>query len=328
MSISHFFEKYRQALSTLPAPGTGGGYHAAILGAANLGIMAGITPADVAADIRTHTAPGGRNVTDGEIRDAVTKAITTGYSVGANGTPERPLQFRTTPARPSFDPKKIISGITARADADGIAEGDLEAMIFEASPIRLGDTPENDGALLLSTLYGPEDVLFIGDRTHSGFPGRTIRPVRKWLLEDLPAYGPYVMPNPLSGEQGKTKNGGPTFRGDDCIRAFRFAVLEFDTWPRAEQLRFFWGADLPISALIDTGKRSVHGWIMIDGVTTAAEWSEYIERRLFSHFGNLGADRNCKNESRLSRLPGVVRKETGEWQRLLYLAPRGRRIRG
>jgi hypothetical protein len=35
----------------------------------------------------------------------------------------------------------------------------------------------------------------------------------------------------------------------------------------------------------------------------------------------LGCDPACRNESRLSRLPGHFRREKNAWQRLLYLNP-------
>ena len=54
-----FEERYRKALATIPAPG-GGGCHAALLGVANLGIMAGRNDSTMLAEIRASIPAGGR----------------------------------------------------------------------------------------------------------------------------------------------------------------------------------------------------------------------------------------------------------------------------
>jgi len=206
------------------------------------------------------------------------------------------------------------------AEANGIGEVD----IWEASPIRLDTAPAEDAGVLLRALYAPEDVLFIGDTL-----GRTVKRVNEWLkqMESAQWVPPHVIPNPLTGEIGRTKGGRPSYRADGCVKSFRFAVAEFDGMSREEQLRFWWAVDLPVCAWIDSGGKSLHAWIRIDGVETAEAWTEEVEELLFRRYLiPLGCDAACRNESRLSRLPGHFRKEKGRWQRLLYLAPEGRAI--
>ena len=41
----------------------------------------------------------------------------------------------------------------------------------------------------------------------------------------------------------------------------------------------------------------------------------------------LGVDAACRNEARLSRMPGYLRPDSQRLQRLLYLAPEGRAVR-
>lgn len=50
-------ERYREALATIPAPG--GGCHVALLGVANLGIMAGLDDNTMLAEIRASVPAGG-----------------------------------------------------------------------------------------------------------------------------------------------------------------------------------------------------------------------------------------------------------------------------
>jgi hypothetical protein len=142
------------------------------------------------------------------------------------------------------------------------------------------------------------------------------------------ATGPHVIPNPLTGKPAMKADGnGQTVRGDACIAEFRFAVVEFDDVPRDEQLAFWWSACLPVVLLVDSGGKSVHGWIRVKGVREGREWARIVEKHLFGNLLQpLGVDGACRNESRLSRLPGHRRLETGRWQRLLYLAPEGKAV--
>jgi hypothetical protein len=82
------------------------------------------------------------------------------------------------------------------------------------------------------------------------------------------------------------------------------------------------GAKLPVVVLIDSGGKSVHGWIRVDAVNSD-EWTQRVEGKLFDLLTTVGADVACKNESRLSRMPGHFRTEKNHWQRVLYLNPTG-----
>ena len=308
-------DRFSEALATLPRPG-GNGYHPRLLGVANIGIRSGIPPAEVAAGIRAHTPPGGRRVPDREIADAVNKA-----SLGRAGA----LQRRGVP-RWRMPPRAVEPFDATRFMAKRLAEGDGygEADIREASPVRLDRPPAQDAFLLLEALYAPSDVLFIGDRF-----GRTVKTVAQWLADFRAGHPipPHIIPNPLTGAAAATKDGRPSFRSDACVQAFRFAVAEFDGVSREDQFRFWWAVNLPVCALIDSGGKSLHAWIRIDGVRAAEQWAELVEAKLFGHYLiPLGCDAACRNEARLSRMPGHFRTEKGRWQKILYLAPEGRAI--
>jgi hypothetical protein len=87
---------------------------------------------------------------------------------------------------------------------------------------------------------------------------------------------------------------------------------------------------LPILALIDSGGKSIHAWLdvqKLSSITTCDEWTREIKIGLYERvLIPLGVDRACCNPSRLSRLPGFFRSETGRFQRLLWLSPVGRRV--
>ncbi len=305
--------RFQDALRSLPQPG-GNGYHTSILGVANLGAMAGVSADELKALIRQYTPPGGRRVPDQEIQDAVMKAVSEcGRCVNIKSwSPRTSTQDR------NVDAEGFMS--TCLANAEGIGEGD----IHEASPVKIEWPPENDAQELLSWLYYPRDILFIGDRF-----GTQVKYAYEWLADFKAGHTipPHIIPNPLSGAFAMTKDGRPSKRADACVKSFRFAVAEFDHLSREDQLRFWWSVNLPVCALIDSGGKSLHAWIKITGVNSTDTWTCLVEEKLFRlYLVPLGCDSACRNEARLSRMPGHFRSERGRFQRVLYLSPEGRRI--
>ena len=294
----------------LPESG-GGGCHTGLLSKANLGALAGLLPAQVFKDLRG-AVHGKRSVPDSEIRAAVNKAF---RDTNRGGTFTMPASH---PRPPTFNAAKMLAGILATGDGAG------EADLWECSPVRIDWEPEQDAARLLALLYAPEDRLFVGLRHDAG--AEHVRTAADWRTR-FEAGAPvpeHVIPNPLTGEQGQTKDGKTSFRADGCVAQFRFAVLEFDTMPRATQCHFWAGAlafNWPIAALIDSGNKSIHCWLTVNAAD-AADWEKQVECELFARMLiPLGVDRACKNEARLSRMPGHFRAEKSRWQRILYLNP-------
>jgi len=313
-------DRYRTKLATLPASG-GGGCHPALLGVASLGVMAGVSPEGVFRDLREQVH-GTRPIPDREILDAVSKAAD-GAQAPRRGVPRwRPPTYGHPSPRPLPRPFDAAGFMAARlAEGDGYGEAD----IWEASPVRMETPPgPEDAAQLLVSLYAPDDRLFIGDTY-----GRTVKTAAEWvaLFRAGRPIPPHIIPNPVTGMTAMTKDGRPSFRADACVKSFRFAVAEFDGMSREDQLRFWWAVKLPVCALIDSGGKSLHAWIRVDGLNTAEQWTNVVENNLFARWLiPLGCDAACRNESRLSRLPGHFRAEKGKWQRILYLAPEGRAI--
>lgn len=298
--------KYKEALTTLPRPGEGCGLHTRLLGVANIGVRAGIPPTQLYADIRQSIPGGGRAVPDAEIQEAVQKATLDG------GTAPAPILT----VRPRVAPALLRWLIEQGKGRD-------EEFLRKASPLPPGEVGLRQAVLLLLSLYDKKEFLFIGDRTD-----KRVLSVAKWL--ELASYdrplGPFIIPNPVTGRPGPTKSGGQSFRSDSNVGAFRFAVVEFDNLSREDQLAFWSTVNLPVAALVDTGGKSIHGWVRVD-CADRQDWELLVERGLFGErLVPLGVDAACRNESRLSRMPGYPRAETGRMQRLLYLAPEGRRV--
>lgn len=117
--------------------------------------------------------------------------------------------------------------------------------------------------------------------------------------------GVYVAINPI--QPGETK--------DSAITDFRHALLEFDDLDIETQWAIYRDSDLPITAVIHSGKRSLHAWVRVD----AKDRREYDERvaEIYDHFADYRPDVKNKNPGRLSRLAGCVRFDSR--QRLLAL---------
>ena len=114
-----------------------------------------------------------------------------------------------------------------------------------------------------------------------------------------PSCGAWIRFNPLDGKGAKNEN----------VTEFRFALVESDKIPVEQQNGILHELQLPIAALVYSGKKSLHAIVRVD----AANQKEYRERVEFLYQvcdkNGLQVDRQNKNPSRLSRMPGVMRGE-------------------
>ena len=278
-----------------------------MMAAANLAAIAGLPPAEAEARI-IQTMP--RPPSPGsEVAGAIRKA----YAEHKPGAPYTPRTI--APAKPKALPMTAQRFIQR---GDGAEESDW----WEASPIRIDWEPgPRDALALLGALYAPDEFLFIGERY-----GTEVATVGDWMrrIEAGEPCPPHFIPNALTGQEHPLTDGKLSRRGDSAVAAFRYAVAEFDGLSKPDQLAFWWGfKSAPIVALIDTGGKSIHAILKVDAPSREA-WEAEVEQKLFARvLCPLGCDAACRNESRLSRLPGHFRREKNQWQRLLYLNPEG-----
>ena len=303
--------RYNNNITNPRAPGTG--CHSWIMSTANLGVLAGMGPQELHDDIRHSIHTGTRRISDREITDAINKAL-------------QDLNGGTFTPRPRPEPI-VNDGKTALQGVIDQGEYSDEADLWESSPIRLLDEPEQDRALFLETLFEPEDYVFIGERHEAGI--KTVRDRIDHLRNGGKA-GPLICINPMTGKEGLTKDGKPSFRCDNAVKSYRYAMAEFDNLTREDQIRFWSAAKLPIVALIDSGGKSIHAWLDVQKlaeVKTPEQWQSEIKGRLYDRvLSPLGVDTACSNPARLSRLPGHLRAEKGRYQRLLWLSSEGKAI--
>jgi hypothetical protein len=208
------------------------------------------------------------------------------------------------------------------------------ADLWHESSVRPSTDWLEDAALLISTLYRPDELLnvvwdFVPDRKKpdKAYPrGGGLTLSRDDWIETLRQYenpcgdaGCWIRPNPVSSKQGSGREGSFT---DKDVAAYRFLLLESDDLPIGLQFSLWSALALPVAALIDTGGRSLHAWLRIDAKDEATYRRTAAE--IYSSLAPFGPCHANKNPSRLSRLPGVKRQIGGDGmaeQRLFYLNP-------
>ena len=110
--------------------------------------------------------------------------------------------------------------------------------------------------------------------------------------------GAWIRFNPLDGHGVKNEN----------VTEFRYALVESDTLPIEKQNAIIRELELPVAALVHSGGKSLHAIVRVE----AGSYEEYRKRvdYLYSvcQRNGLEIDRQNRNPSRLSRMPGVTRK--------------------
>ena len=220
---------------------------------------------------------------------------------------------------------------------DFIREGGGEASskdLFSLSPVPVSRlSPHDQTAAFLSALYNPRDLLhiFANDQHRRAELGRDILTRDGWLERlrrtgDLG--GDCIGKNPLTGRQGTSSEGRPSFTSRDCIAAYRYALVEFDALPLAEQCAFWLGwlrrpnLAPQLAALTFSGGKSIHGLIRTgaDAITAPK-----IERNLHDLLCSdaderYRADPNTLKPHGGTRLAGATRRGSGgRVQTLLFL---------
>ena len=120
-----------------------------------------------------------------------------------------------------------------------------------------------------------------------------------------PEVGAWIRFNPLDGHGVKNDN----------VTDFRYALVESDSIDISTQNSIIRELELPVAALVYSGGKSIHAIVRVDAVN-AKEYSERV-KVLYNicRKNGLEIDKQNKNPSRLSRMPGVLRN--GKKQYLL-----------
>ena len=109
--------------------------------------------------------------------------------------------------------------------------------------------------------------------------------------------GAWIRFNPVDGEGVKNDN----------ITKFKYALVESDSMPIADQDAMYRKLELPIACLVHSGGKSLHAIVKVD----AEDYNEYRKRVEFLYDflekNGVLVDKQNRNPSRLSRMPGATR---------------------
>lgn len=112
-----------------------------------------------------------------------------------------------------------------------------------------------------------------------------------------PDVGAWIRFNPLDGQGCKDVN----------VTDYRYALVESDGMDLEKQHAMIRELELPVACLVHSGRKSIHAIVRID----AGNYDEYRKRVDYLYTvcqkNGFKMDKNNRNPSRLSRMPGVMR---------------------
>lgn len=110
------------------------------------------------------------------------------------------------------------------------------------------------------------------------------------------------------------------FRRDENTTAYRTFMIECDDMSIANQMDYVKRMKFPFSYCCYSGSKSLHFALVLDHEIP----SEHIYRHTYQWILNImeQADQKTKNPTRSIRFPGVLRRETGKEQKLVYMGKR------
>lgn len=199
---------------------------------------------------------------------------------------------------------------------DGISEEPPEKTAWKPTEdlikyLELLFRPDDHVAYVTNNVYQSEDGKWLPGRgCYDRTAGELIESLRKYpndlgytvgdWKEDA---GAWIRFNPVDGKGIKNEN----------VTAFRYALVESDTLPIQEQDELYRQFELPIAALVYSGGKSLHAIVHVD----AQNVDEYYDRVdfLYNFLQKQGIeiDKQNRNPSRLSRMPGVTRKGKAQY---------------
>ena len=208
-------------------------------------------------------------------------------------------------------------GDTIKDDMVVIEKGWVEGMEIR-EPVDEQWNPVCDITTYLETLFDAEEIVGYSTETWQTESGKYVPNKGSYtrtcaqLIQEIKKYngdlesvfgtpneeaGAWIRFNPLDGKGVKNSN----------VIEFKYALVESDTMSLAQQNAMYRELELPIAALVYSGKKSVHAIVHIDAI----DYAEYRKRVDFLYDvckkNGIEIDKQNKNPSRLSRMPGFRR---------------------
>ena len=205
--------------------------------------------------------------------------------------------------------------------------GDGLVDLWEASPFRL-ETNEPRSDKIIETLFPGDPLLCCGWSGHQF----DTRPKSRWYKLDCLQL---IVPNPMCGKTGATKQGKLSAHSLSNTGPRRFLVIEFDfgvehcnpairLLPSLSDdrdvadlsacLLLYLAERAPLALVVHSGGKSLHGWFYCAGR------SEEPLRRFMSYAVSLGADPATWTRSQFVRMPDGLRDD-GKRQTVFFFNP-------
>ena len=240
----------------------------------------------------------GRHVPEKEICEAVDKAKDCAYQLHDRSG------FVSTPA-PSRWPE-----VNIKARGEIIKDGGGLVDLWEASPVRMDSNEPQTEAIV--DVISPRNPLLCCGASSYAFD---TRPRDEWRGEL--ATMQLIVPSPMSGLTGLTKDGKESKHTLSNTGQRRFLVCEFDSGTTDDHaaILLHLASRAPLVLAVHSGNKSLHGWFYCAGQT------EERLRRFMDYAVSLGADHATWTRSQFVRMPDGTR-DNGKRQTVYFFNPK------
>lgn len=169
---------------------------------------------------------------------------------------------------------------------------------------------EDDTVCLSRNLMDPEDDVYHYAGTLLGLCGW--EPLEN-MLPRVGSGGMWCCVNPLLPDK--------YHRSKEYVAEYKNVLVECDDLPMDEQLplmlKLFWGTKM-LRAIVDSGGKSYHCILRV-GARTRPDYAQIVSVLYATcEKHGLKVDRQCSNPTRMTRLAGAERSETGRTQKLVW----------
>ena len=215
-----------------------------------------------------------RRVKDQEIKEAVQKARRYSETIGETAYTCRRLRW---PAKDAEMIGRVIGQYSPLFDLEQVAGPDD----------------------VLPNLFNPDDHICFGQSVTSAAIS-TVDTVRQYAGSMQ-----FIVPNPMRGPYGMTRDGKPSPRCLDNVLVRRYVVVEMDDpdLGKENQSRIIHCLSTmnPLVMVVDSGGKSLHAWFWVEDLPRAEQM------RFFGVATALGADPSKWDQSSWVRMPGGIR---------------------
>ena len=223
-----------------------------------------------------------------------------------------------TPDQPGF--RKIYPLDEARINELTAAGPTTLEEVVARSPIDPATAKAGD---VFRALFRPGErtIVFANDKSQGQFVWhhRIPEPAIEFALEDNRAGGWFLL-NPVTGLYAPADNeDGRSRRSEANTTAFRNVLIESDQLDLGLWLTILKQQPLPLVSITLSGNASAHAILNL-GTMDRESWNMQVAA-LAADLVPLGADPAALTAVRLTRVPGVIREDNGNEQRLIWFNP-------